>query len=160
MDFVYIGKYVNTHGIKGEIRIISETEYTDLIYKKGFKLYIGNTKYIIKSYRKHKNFDMVTFEGVNNINDIIDLKGSNVYINRSDLNENVIFDQDLIGMEVYTDHLIGKVIEILKSKNNDILVIEGKKKYMVPKIDNFIKQIDLKNNMIKIEVIKGLIDED
>lgn len=161
MNYIYIGRYVNTHGIKGEIRIISETKHTDIIYKKGTSLFLGKDKkeYVISNYRKHKNFDMVTFEGINNINDILDLKGSAIYIDRDSIKEDILFEEDLIGMEVYTDHLIGKVDEILRGKN-DILVIQGKKRYMVPFIDEFIKKIDIKNKTIEINVIEGLIDED
>ena len=163
MDFIYIGKYVNTHGIKGEIRIISDLSNKDEIFKPNFKIYIGSKKqeFIIDNYRKHKNFDMVTLNGINNINDIIDLKGSSVYINRYDLDKDTIFDIDYIGLKVYTDRLVGEVIDILKSPSNDILVVDkDDKKIMIPKVDAFIKDIDIKNKKIYINEIKGLIDED
>ena len=63
-----IGKFVNTHGIKGEIRIKSDFSRKDLIFKKGNYIYINNNKFLIKSYRVHKNYDMLTFDGINNIN--------------------------------------------------------------------------------------------
>lgn len=163
MDFIYIGKYVNTHGIKGEIRIISDLSNKDEIFKKNFKIYIGNKKqeFIINTYRKHKNFDMVTLDGINNINDIVDLKGSSVYINRYDLNKNTIFDQDYIGLKVYTDKCVGEVVDILKTPSNDILVVKGNsKKFMIPKVDHFIKEVDIDSKKLHINVIEGLIDED
>ncbi len=161
MDFVYIGKYVNTHGIKGEIKIISDIQEKSLIFKKGFKLYIGKNKqpYLINSYRTHKNYDMVTLEGIDNINQIIDLKGENVYINRLDLDHNILFNSDYIGMKVYTDKLVGEVVDIIKNTKYDILVVKGKTKFMVPKIDEFITKIDAQNKTIYINNIKGLIDE-
>lgn len=157
----YIGRLVNTHGIKGEVRILSDIDYKDLVFKKGFNLYIGSKKEkeTINTYRVHKNFDMVTFVGINNINDVLKYKGEDVYVLRSDI-EGVITDEDFIGLDVYTDKYIGKVTSILKGYN-DILVIENEtKKYMVPKLDNFIKNIDFENKKIIIENIKGLIDED
>ena len=67
---IYIGKFVNTHGIKGEIRILSDVAYKKEIFQKGNKLYIGKNKtpFIIQNYRVHKNYDMITFENVTDIN--------------------------------------------------------------------------------------------
>ena len=67
---VYIGKIVSTHGIKGEIRILSNFDYKDKVFKVGNKLIIENQDYTIKSYRKHKNYDMVTLNNFNNIDEI------------------------------------------------------------------------------------------
>ena len=63
MEYIYVGKIVNTHGIKGEIRILSDFKYKNEIFKENFKLYIGTQKQemIIKNYRKHKMYDMVLF---------------------------------------------------------------------------------------------------
>ncbi|MBR1718186.1 MAG: 16S rRNA processing protein RimM [Bacilli bacterium] len=157
----YLGKIVNTHGIKGEVRIISDIDYKDRVFTKGFNLYIGSSKQkeTINTYRVHKNFDMVTFDGISNINDVLKYKGEDVYILKSDI-EGITTDEDYIGLDAYTDKFIGKVTGILKGYN-DILVIENDtKKYMVPKLDNFIKNIDFENKKIIIENIKGLIDED
>ncbi|MBP3766579.1 MAG: 16S rRNA processing protein RimM [Bacilli bacterium] len=157
----YIGKIVNTHGIKGEVRILSDIDYKDIVFTKGFNLYIGSNKNkeTISTYRVHKNFDMVTFDGISNINDVLKYKGEDVYVLKSDI-EGTVTDEDFIGLDVYTDKYIGKVTSILKGYN-DILVIENEsKKYMVPKLDNFIKDIDFENKKIIIENIKGLIDED
>ena len=87
MKYLYIGKLVNTHGIKGEVRILSKFRYKDKVFNKDFKFYIGKDKkeYIIESYRPHKNFDMFVFKGFNDINLIEHLKGSLVYINKDDL---------------------------------------------------------------------------
>ena len=75
---IYIGKIVNTHGIKGEIRILSNFKYKNEIFKIDNYLYIDNIKYQIKTYRRHKNYDMVTFNNFNNINDVLFLKNKNV----------------------------------------------------------------------------------
>ena len=60
MKFINIGKIVNTHGIKGELRILSDFKYKDKVFKKGFKFYVGKDKeeLIVNSYRYHKIFDM------------------------------------------------------------------------------------------------------
>ena len=163
MDFIYVGEIVNTHGIKGEVRIISEFKYKKEIFKKGFKIYIDKEKeMIINTYRVHKMYDMVTFESINDINDVIEYKGSNVYINRSDLKIDGILDEDIIGLNAYSiDKEIGIVTEILKSKAHDILVVEkNKKRSLIPYINEFVEKIDLENKKIYIKEIEGLINED
>ncbi len=164
MEYIYIGDVVNTHGLKGEIRIISNFKYKDLIFKKGNTLYIGyqKDKKVINSYRYHKIYDMVTLEGINTIEEVIIYKGDKVYINREDYDLPGPVDEDLIGLDVYNEgNKIGIVDGILKSNAHDILVImNNKQKSYVPYVDEFILNIDLENKRIDIKVIEGLLNED
>lgn len=160
LNLIYLGKFVNTHGLKGEIRIISDFEYKEDIFKIGSKLYIDNKEFIISSYRKHKNYDMVTFEGINSIEQIEKYKNFNIYINREDYNFNFIY-KDLIGMKVYSDGTcFGYVTEVLKNKLYPIIKIKNEREYMIPYITEFVKNVDIKNKVITINYIKGLCDED
>lgn len=163
MNYIYIGDIVNTHGLKGELRIISDFKYKDKVFKSDFKIYVGKQReeLVIKTYRQHKNYDMVTLIDVNGIEEAIAYKGDSVYINREDLEIDGYFDEDLIGLEAYTeDKYVGKVTDILKNKANDILVINSEeKRYLVPNISEFISNINLDNNRIDINNIKGLFDE-
>ena len=124
-------------------------------------MYLGKRKQeeIIKSYRKHKNYDMVVFENINDINDAIVFKGDEVYIERADLKIDGYVDEDIIGLKVYDeDKLIGIVDTIIKNKQ-EILVIKNKEKtYMVPFVDEFVS-IDLENKKLNLNVIEGLLDE-
>ena len=160
LNLIYLGKFVNTHGLKGEIRIISDFEYKEDVFKIGSKLYIDNKEFIISSYRKHKNYDMVTFEGINSIEQIEKYKNFNIYINREDYNFNFIY-KDLIGMKVYSDGTcFGYVTEVLKNKLYPIIKIKNEREYMIPYITEFVKNVDIKNKVITINYIKGLCDED
>lgn len=163
MELVYIGDIVGTHGLKGEIRIISDFKYKDQVFKKGNNLYAGydKQKLEINSYRKHKIYDMVTFTGINTIEDVIGFKGDQVYINRLEYNFDGPLNEDIIGMKVYSNNvLVGTVTAIMKSVAQDILVIENDEhKNMVPYVDEFIKRIDLENNVIEIDAIEGLLNE-
>ena len=159
MKYIYIGDIVNTHGLKGEVRLISDFEYKKKVFKKGFKLYIGRTKeeVIINTYRVHKEYDMLTFEGLTSIDDVIIYKGDKVYINRSDLKIRGYFNEDLIGLSVYANNnYIGKVEYIMKNKAHNILVVtEDEKGYVFYEakfrknpitntiIQNEIKQVNL-----------------
>jgi len=163
MELVYIGDIVNTHGLKGEIRIISDFKYKDEVFKNGNLLYVGydKNKLEISSYRRHKIYDMVTFVGIDSIDDVIGFKGDKVYINRLDYNFSGPLDEDIIGMKVYNENnFIGTVTSILKNSAHDILVIENNGiKNMIPFVEEFILNIDLTNKKIDIKVIEGLINE-
>lgn len=159
---IYVGEIVNTHGIKGELRIVSDFKYKSNVFKKGNKLYLGKRKQevIINSYRKHKNFDMVTFEGVNDINEAIVFKGDDVFVLRESLDIDGYVDEDIIGLDVYNnDSFLGKVDTIIKNKQEILVVKNENKSFMVPFVDEFIVGVDLENNKLYINVIEGLIDE-
>lgn len=157
---VYVGEIVNTHGIKGELKIISDFKYKDNVFVPGMKIYLGKRcqEEIIKTYRKHKNFDMITLEGINDINDAIVFKTDNVYVKREDLNIDGYVDEDIIGLPVYTDEFVGEVFDILKHKQEILVIKNGDKTYLVPFVAEFVS-IDLKNKRINLTVIEGLLDE-
>lgn len=141
---IRIGKYVNTHGIKGEIRILSDFSRKDLVFKKGFKIYIKDNEFIINSYRKHKDYDMVTLDGINNINYIIDLKGNYVYIKREDISS--FIDEDLYEYSVIIKDKEYKIINIIENKAHKILVLDNN--VMVPYVKEFIeKKDDIEKNL-------------
>lgn len=155
---LYIGDLVNTHGIKGEVRIISFFKYKETVFKPNNYLYIKSEKLKIKTYRKHKNYDMVTFENYNDINDVLKFKGEKVYIDKEDYTFKGPLNEDLYGKKVYNKgKYIGTLTNIINNNGKEILVIKGKKEYLVPYVDEFVKNI---GDDIKLDLIKGFIDED
>lgn len=154
MELINIGKIVGTHGIKGEIKIISNFEFKEKVFTKDFNIYINkNKKEKIISYRKHKNYDMILLEGYNNINQVLDFKNQYVYIDKDDLNlkDNEILDEDIIGMDAYLfDDKIGIVNDIynVSEKNKIIEINFDHKKILIPYHKDFIKEIDKNNNKI------------
>lgn len=158
---VFLGEIVNTHGIKGELRILSDFQYKDEAFKVNNTLYIGKRKQevVINTYRKHKVYDMVTFVGFESINDAIAFKGDEVYIKREDLNIDGYVDEDIIGLNAYdNDKLIGVVESIIKNKQELLLIKNNNKSYMIPFVDEFVN-IDLENKRVNIKVIEGLLNE-
>ena len=162
MDYVYVGKIVNTHGIKGELRLLSDFDKKDVIFKNGFTIYIGEgyIKEVIDNYRKHKMFDMITLDGYDNINQVLKFKGMNVYVNREDLNlkEEDYILSDLIGMTIKEDgETLGKVKEIVYNGSSTLLEIEGTKHFYIPNNPEFIKKVNLDEKVIECKNAKGLM---
>lgn len=162
MNLIYVGKIVNTHGIKGEVRLLSNFEEKDLVFKKDFKVYVGDERkeLIINSYRPHKEFDMLTFRGIEDINQVLKYKGKKVYIDKEDLHlkEDEYLLEDLIGMEIIFDgEALGVVKDIYEAPQGKLLYITFAKNYYIPYNNYYIKEIDTKKKEIHAENIKGLI---
>lgn len=159
MDYILIGKLVNTHALKGEVRILSDFEFKSRVFVPSMKLYIGleKEKVTIETYRKHKNFDMCKFQEYSYINDVLKFKGKRVYVNRDDLelSDSEYLDSDLIGIDaVYNDEVIGKVETVENNNGYKLFVINGK---FVPYNKEFISEIDLDNRKIILKNLEGIL---
>ncbi len=161
MDKVYIGKIVNTHGIKGEIRILSDFLYKDKAFKVGTNIIIDEVTYKINSYRKHKQFDMITLDGFNDINQVLFLMKKKVYKKRDELklNSSEILDEDLIKYKVFDKNENNGIIEEIfyASPTNKILRVKFQKEVLIPYNSPMIKKIDTNNKTIEVELIEGMI---
>lgn len=149
-DYIYVGKIVNTHALKGEVRLLSNFEFKDKVFLTGKTLYIGihKSKEVIETYRRHKQFDMIKFKGIDYINDVLKYKGAYVYILRSDLilNDDEVLEEELLQMDVYNnDKLIGKIEEYRNDNGNKVLRVSGK---YIPYNKDFITKIDKINKRI------------
>ncbi len=160
MDKVYIGKIVSTHGIKGEIRILSDFPFKDKVFVVGNKLIIDDKEYEIKSYRVHKNFDMVTLNDYHDINEVLFLMKKSVYFDKDSLNlsDSEVLDEELITYEVLTnDGKKGIIKEIfMASANNKIIRVMLDKEYLIPVNSPMLEKIDKKNKCIVINIIEGM----
>ncbi len=160
MEYLCVGKLVNTHGIKGEVRILSDFRYKNKVFNKGFKIYVGKDKleFVISGYRVHKAFDMLTFDKIDNINQIEYLKGSLVYINKKDLiiDDNMLLAVDLIGFNVIiNDKIIGSITEVIDTPANEVLLLSNK--VMIPYVKSFINSINKETKEVVVNDMKGLI---
>ena len=157
MDNIYIGKIVSTHGIKGELRIISDFEYKDKVFVVGNKLIINDKEYIIRSYRHHKNFEMVTLNDYTDINQVLFLLRSKVYFKKEDLKleENEILDSELMNYKVLTNTKKEGIIKEIfyASPTNKVIRVFVDKEYLIPY--SLIK-IDKKNKVINVEILEGM----
>ena len=161
-----IGKIVNTHGIKGELRVLSNSDFIDVRFKPNAKVYIDNNEYIIEDGYLHKNFVIIKLLGFDNINDVVKFKNKDIYgdiLDQDVLEENEYFNQDLEGCSVYNqdNQLRGEVIEVMIGGIYNMLRIKGDNtKGIIPFNNQFIESVDIDNKKIVINEIKGLIDED
>lgn len=162
MKYILVGKLVNTHGLKGEVRILSEFKYKDRIFVPGMKIYIGRDKVCeeIVSYRHHKIFEMIMMKGYNDINQVLKYKGEYVFVNKEDIKLNLgeYLDEDIIGLTVIVDgNMKGVVKRIEKHSKNEILIVKNvDKNYLIPYNFDIIENIDLEKKEMSVKNIQGL----
>ncbi|ERI09183.1 ribosome maturation factor RimM [Aneurinibacillus aneurinilyticus] len=169
-EFFTVGKLVNTHGIQGEVRVVSETDFPEERYKEGNVLYLFHptmkkpVPLTIASVREHKNFHLLTFKNHPYMQDVEKYKGGVLKVraeDRGELPEGEFYFQDIIGCEVFTQEgqRLGIIKEILQPGANDVWVVkpEKGKDILLPYIDEVIKHVDITNQRITVQLLEGLI---
>ncbi|KMK77187.1 ribosome maturation factor RimM [Alkalihalobacillus pseudalcaliphilus] len=172
-EWFKVGKIVNTHGVKGEVRVIASTDFTEDRFASGQELMVidketkSEVKVKVTGHRKHKNFDLLTFDGYTNINHVERFKGEFLYVHEAFLDELDKYEyyyHEIIGCLVKTEEgqELGKVREILETGANDVWIVQriGQgKDILIPYIEQVVKQVDVEAKVITIHAMEGLIDE-
>ena len=172
-EWFNVGKIVNTHGIRGEVRVISRTDFPDERYAVGSMLYVGadrnadKNQVIVEAHRRHKQFDLLKFENLDDMNAVLPLKGQTLYVTEEqlgELDEDEYYYHEIVGCEVFSDTgtFLGKVKEILSPGANDVWVVDrkGKKDLLLPYIEEVVTDVDVENKKIVVHLLEGLDDED
>ncbi|KRN29625.1 16S rRNA processing protein RimM [Lactobacillus selangorensis] len=172
-EFYRVGRIVNTQGLKGELRILATTDFPDARFQAGQRLYIqtkqGPVAVTVKSHRKHKNFELLTFEGYDDINAVEQFKGDDLEVAAADRGTDLSADEyyynDIIGLtvkDVQTGNPIGTVTDIMDLGPNDVWVVErdGKSDLLLPYLKSVVLKVDLQDKTATVDVPAGLDDED
>ena len=162
-NYLRAGKVVNTHALRGEVRIFPYCDDAEFLCSIDY-LYIGGNEYEVESARVHKGQALVKFFDIDSIDHAEALVGQFVYIDKSDieLEDGRYFIEDIKGCEVFdidSGECYGKVTNVIKTGANDVYeVSDGERELLVPKIDDVVKQIDIENKKIVIKPLKGLFE--
>lgn len=158
-EMIFIGKTTSTFGIKGELKVRSDFNYLDKAYKIGNVILINNIEHKMSGVRYHKNHVLLKIDNLENINDVLDYVGYNIYIKRSDLNlsSNEYLDSDLINSDVMNDDInLGKVIDVIRGVNT-LIKVSGKVIFYIPYVDEYIINFDLENKKLYTKNCENLI---
>ncbi len=154
-----LGKVVGTHGIKGEVRLRSKFPYKKKAFRLGNTIFLGDDAFEITSYRVHKDYDMLTFKGYTNINQVLPFVGRKASISKEELSlgEEEYLEEELFDYQVVTNRGEGKLLEIVNaSASNQLLRIElNGKSILVPFQEAFVKE-KKKKKEISITLIEGM----
>ncbi len=163
MSRIEIGKIVNTHGVRGDVKINpfvdDSSVFTEFEY-----LIVGEKEYNVKGVKFVKATPIVSLEGIDSIEKAEMLRNTGVFINEEDLPEltdGEYYIKDILGLEVITEEgeILGKVTNVFKTGSNDVYEVskEGSKPVLIPAISEVVKTIDIENGEIRIHLLEGLI---
>ena len=156
LQFVEAGEIVSTHGIKGEMKVLPWVDGPDVLCEFD-RCRIAGKEYEIEVCRIQKTCNLLKVKGIDTMEAAQLMRGKVVELYRDDIDDEVIFAAELIGMEVYCDgELLGKIKEVLDYPGNSVYVVKGHYEYMIPAVKQFILSTDLENNVMQVKLIEGM----
>lgn len=158
--FLEAGQIVNTHGIQGEVKIVPWCDSPQFLCDFDV-LYIDGRPVKLLSAKPNKRNVIARLEGVEDVNDAMLLKGKTVSIDRTgvELPDGRHFLADLMGLEVRdadTGAVLGVIADILTPPAHEVYVVRGERSYMIPAVDEFVKEIDVEGGFISVRLIEGM----
>lgn len=166
-DMLQVGVITQTHGVRGEVKVFPTTDDVNR-FKKLKQVILDTGKETmpleIRSVKFFKQFVILKFKGIDNINDIEKYKRCSLYVTREHavaLEEDEYFIADMIGMEVCTEdgNIFGTLKDVIETGANDVYVIENAEhgEVLVPAIKECIRSVDIEKGQMMIHLMDGLI---
>lgn len=153
------GKIVNTHGIRGEVKIQPWADSPEVLCALP-ALYIDGAPVALRSARVHKGNVIALLEGVSDVDQAMLLKNKVVWLNRDDLRlpEGTFFLADLMGLRVIDEAGVelGVLREVLSPSRQQVYVVKGDRELMIPAVPQFILETNVAGGYIKVRLIEGM----
>ncbi len=161
IPFIEAGEIVTTHGLRGEVKVLPWLDTPDMLCEFD-RCRVDGREYAMETVRVQKTCNLVKLRGVDTVEQAQALRGKTLTLYREDIDEDVIFAAELIGVEVYADEgCIGKITQVLDYPGNSVYVVKGEHEYMIPAVKSFILSTDLDANRMRVRLIEGMRgDED
>lgn len=161
LPYIAAGEIVTTHGVRGEIKLLSWLDSPEMLCEFD-RCRISGREYVMDSVRVQKTCNLVKLRGVDTMEDAQKLRGKTMELYREDISDELIFASELVDVEVYADGAcIGKIKEVLDYPGNSVYVVQGEREYLIPAVKEFILSTDLERNQMQVKLLKGMAsDED
>ena len=156
LEFVKAGEIVTTHGVKGEVKVLpwldSPEDLCDFE-----RCRISGKEYTIECCRVQKTCNLVKLSGVETMEAAQGMRGKVIELYREDISDEVIFADELKGVEVFADgRSIGVIKDVLDYPGNSVYVVKGEYEYMIPAVKQFILHTDVDANRMEVQLIQGM----
>ena len=156
LEFVEAGEIVTTHGVKGEMKVLPWVDSPDILCEFD-RCRIGGVEYEIENCRIQKTCNLLKVKGIDTMEAAQAMRGKTVELYREDIDDEVIFAAELIGVEVYAEgECIGKIKEVLDYPGNSVYVVKGQYEYMIPAVKAFIISTDVEANRMEVRLLEGM----
>lgn len=156
LQFVQAGEIVTTHGVRGEVKVLCWLDDPEMLCEFD-RCRIDGKEYEMDQVRVQKTCNLVKLKGIDTMEAAQAMRGKTVELYREDIDDEVIFAAELIGVEVFADgQSIGKIKEVLDYPGNSVYVVRGKHEYMIPAVKQFILSTDIEKNEMQVKLIEGM----
>ena len=156
LQFIEAGEIVTTHGVKGEVKVLPWIDSPEDLCEFD-RCRIDGAEYKIENCRIQKSCNLVKLSGVDTMEAAQAMRGKILQLYREDIDDEVIFAAELIGVEVFCDgSCIGKITDVLDYPGNNVYVVSGEHEYMIPAVKQFILSTDLERNEMQVRLIEGM----
>ena len=156
LQFVEAGEIVTTHGVKGEVKVMPWLDSPEDLCDFD-RCRIDGKDYEIEQCRIQKTCNLVKLSGIDTMEAAQLMRGKTIELYREDIDDEVIFAAELVGVEVYADGVcIGKVKEVLDYPGNSVYVVKGEHEYMIPAVHQFVLSTDMNANRMEVKLIEGM----
>ena len=161
LPFIEAGEIVTTHGVRGEVKVLCWLDDPQMLCEFD-RCRIAGKEYAIEQCRVQKTCNLVKLSGIDTMEAAQAMRGKTIELYREDIDDEVIFAAELIGMPVYCDgEMIGKIKDVLEYPGNSVYVVKGEHEYMIPAVKEFILSTDMEKNEMQVRIIEGMrSDED
>ena len=156
LEFLEAGEIVSTHGVRGEMKVLPWADGPDFLCEFD-RVRIAGKDYHVESCRVQKTCNLLKIEGVDTMEAAQAMRGKTVELYRDDIDDEVIFAAELIGVEVFCDgEQIGKVVDVLDYPGNSVYVVKGQYEYMIPAVSAFVLETNMAENTMQVKLIEGM----
>ena len=160
LEYIEAGEIVTTHGIRGEVKVLCWLDDPEMLCEFD-RCRIDGREVIMEQVRVQKTCNLVKLQGVDTMEAAQLLRGKTIELYREDIDDEVIFAAELVGMEVQCDgKTIGKVREVLDYPGNKVYVVKGEKEYMIPAVSAFVLDTDMEKNLMQVRLIEGMATDE
>ena len=156
LEYIEAGEIVNVHGLRGEVKVLCWLDDPEMLCEFD-RCRIAGKEYEMEQVRVQKTCNLVKLHGVDTVEAAQLLRGKTVELFRDDIDEEVIFAAELVGVEVFADGVkIGKITEVLDYPGNSVYVVKGQYEYMIPAVNQFILETNMEENTMQVKLIEGM----
>ena len=156
LQFVEAGEIVSTHGVRGEMKVLPWVDSPEVLCEFD-RVRICGKEYEIEACRIQKTCNLLKVKGIDTMEAAQAMRGKTVELYREDIDEDVIFAAELIGMNVVCgEEELGQITDVLDYPGNSVYVVKGKHEYMIPAVRQFILSTDMENNLMQVSIIEGM----
>ena len=154
-NYIEAGEIVTTHGVRGEVKVLTWLDSPEMLCEFD-RCRIDGKEYIMETCRVQKTCNLIKLKGIDSMEDALEMRGKTVELYRDDIDDDVIFAVELIGMSVFSEgKLIGVITGVLDYPGNSVYVVD-KGAYMIPAVKEFILLTDLDKNEMHVKLIEGM----